>query len=63
MSIPAYITPKAFRSLKKQLQTQAEVHCLDQTSYILALLVARHLLIEGHDVKAKVVNCTKQENR
>ena len=55
MSIPIQLTKQTFNTLKRQLQKKQEVLCIDGTSYVAALLVAKHLAERGIEVKATIV--------
>lgn len=55
MSEQVPITQQEVKQLEKLLKTQENVLCLDQIAYVKALLVARQMLVEGKNVKAKIV--------
>jgi len=55
MGIPVDITVKELRSIGRLLRDEREVLCMDEESYIKALLVAVHRLSKGQIVRAKVV--------
>jgi hypothetical protein len=55
MSIPVTITPESYRKIKRELLKQAEVVCLDETSYLATLLVGRDLLMKTMKPVAKVI--------
>ena len=55
MSIPIQLTKRTFNTLKRQLQKKQEVLCIDGTAYVAALLVAKHLVERGIQVKATII--------
>lgn len=55
MSIEIGITADEFQKLGRMLAKEKEVICLDHTSHVKTLLVARERLARGHKVTAKIV--------
>ena len=54
MSIQVAITPKEFRQAQRLLAGTKTVICLSREIYIKHLLVARHMLLRGNSVNAKI---------
>jgi hypothetical protein len=55
MAIQININLTDYKKLAKALSTTDELICLDASMHIRALLVAREMLIQGEDVKAKII--------
>lgn len=55
MSIPVVASQAAYNEAIKQLRAQKEVICLNKSVHVFYLLVAREILLQGRDVKAKIV--------